>query len=566
MKKLISFLSVFACIMLATACQALGLNFGGNSSSSSSSSSNNPPAHVHQTIKMQANDPSCSVEGNVEYYFCWSCSGYFTDAEATNQITPEQTRIPTIAHSGEKVEQVDATCDKTGTKAHWSCTVCSQKFLEEACTQAVSDNLLTIATIEHELSFYAGYPINGKEDGMKDYWQCSACEQYFLEEAATEAVEMEDIILYSIYNLPDFIVEVPAGRDPVILQLSDTQIIDGAQTRNTQSHGDRITYATENIKPYCYDYVEEIIRGTNPDLILLTGDIVYGKYDDNGTVLQAFIAFMESFQIPWAPVIGNHDAESFKGIDWQCQQFENANYCLFKQRTLTGNGNYSVGIMQNDVLTRVFFMLDSNGYSDASSQSLKNGHTRIVAGFGDDQIEWYTKKIEAIKTLSPNTKISFAYHIQQAVFADALAKYGFDQAQKEQGINLDLLTDKAEGDFGYIGRQMKTAWDTSMVVYTGMKRLGVDSIFVGHEHCNSASVVYEGIRFQYGQKSSQYDRYNAIDAENNVVAEQIWNQTGNKPLIGGSVVVLSETTGEIQDGYIYYCGFENGVLDWNDFS
>ena len=99
-----------------------------------------------------------------------------------------------------------------------------------------------------------------------------------------------------------------------------------------------------------------------------------------------------------------------------------------------------------------------------------------------------------------------------------------------------------------------------------MKQLGVDSIFVGHEHCNSASIVYEGVRFQYGQKSSQYDRYNALDANGNVVAEQIWNETDNKPLIGGSVIVLSKSTGEITDGYIYYCGFENGVIDWDSFS
>ena len=57
---------------------------------------------------------------------------------------------------------------------------------------------------------------------------------------------------------------------------------------------------------------------------------------------------------------------------------------------------------------------------------------------------------------------------------------------------------------------MKNAWDTSKNIYNGMKELGVDSIFVGHEHCNSASVVYEGIRFQYGQKSSEYDRYNSV--------------------------------------------------------
>ena len=39
----------------------------------------------------------------------------------------------------------------------------------------------------------------------------------------------------------------------------------------------------------------------------------------------------------------------------------------------------------------------------------------------------------------------------------------------------------------------------------GIKALGVDSILVGHEHANSASAVYDGIRFQYGQKTGTYE-------------------------------------------------------------
>ena len=67
-----------------------------------------------------------------------------------------------------------------------------------------------------------------------------------------------------------------------------------------------------------------------------------------------------------------------------------------------------------------------------------------------------------------------------------------------------------------------------------------------------ASVVCEGIRFQYGQKSSEYDRYNQIDANGNITATYLYNKTGT-PLIGGSVIVLSDTDGSIEDAYIYYC-------------
>lgn len=75
-------------------------------------------------------------------------------------------------------------------------------------------------------------------------------------------------------------------------------------------------------------------------MIIITGDLVYGEFDDKGTCLLELIKFMESFDIPWAPVFGNHDNESQKGADWQCEQLEKAGNCLFRQRTLTGNSNY----------------------------------------------------------------------------------------------------------------------------------------------------------------------------------------------------------------------------------
>ena len=357
---------------------------------------------------------------------------------------------------------------------------------------------------------------------------------------------------------PDFTVEILVGRDVRVLQLTDTQIIDGAQSRPCQAAHDKITYATPLIKQYCYDYLTEIIQNTQPDLILLTGDLVYGKYDDNGSALQAFIAFMDGFETPWAPIFGNHDNESEMGADWQSAQLEKGKHCLFKQRTLTGNGNYTIGIKQGGMLKRVFVMLDSNGCGYASPASVANGHTKMSQGFGVDQIAWYTQEIRTLKACSPETKISFVFHVQLAAFADALKKYGFDNEQMEQDIWVNT-----DGDFGYIGRKLKSSWDGDYTIYNGIKDLGADSIFAGHEHCNSVSVVYDGMRLQYGQKSSEYDRINFMSAENQVLASYLYKRVGT-PLVGGTVIVLSQTDGNIKDAYIYYCENAGGKLDWKN--
>ena len=360
-------------------------------------------------------------------------------------------------------------------------------------------------------------------------------------------------------KLPDFIVEVEKGKDPVVLQLTDTQIIDAAQERTPErlTTREEVYWKTELVEDRCYTYIRETVQAVQPDLIILTGDVVYGEFDDAGTALTGFIAFMERLGVPWAPVFGNHDNESAMGVDWQCDRFEEAENCLFLQRTLAGNGNYTVGIAQGGELKRVFFMLDSNGCAGMSAASRANGHTYSSAGFGSDQIAWYTETATEIRKASPDTKISFAYHIQQYVFMDAYEKYGFiNIGTQEYPINIDGLSTKEEGDFGYLGRDLKGPWDSDRSIWQGMKALGTDSVFVGHEHCNSASVVYDGVRFQFGQKSSTYDRANYI--KNGEIVGLGASGNGLTPLVGGTVIPLSKEDGSIKDPYIYLCKDKDG--------
>lgn len=357
----------------------------------------------------------------------------------------------------------------------------------------------------------------------------------------------------------DFVVEVEEGSDITVLQLTDTQIEDSDQVREgTTLRPDQIEHwKPEKMNENCFDICRQTIEKTNPDLILITGDLVYGRYDDNGTSLMALIDFMESIGIPWAPVFGNHDNESYKGADWQCKMLENAEHCLFKQRTLTGNGNYSVGITQGGELKRVFFMLDSNGCSSMSEQTIANGHSKKSAGFGQDQIDWYTNVTGKISAKESDMNYTFAFHIQPLKFKDAFEKYGFtNSGTKENPINIDTHAGKAERDFGYIGRDLKDSWDADYAVYNGMKALGIDSILVGHEHCNSASVVYDGVRFQYGQKSSSYDRVSFLKADGTIEGAAGSYTSIGEPILGGTVMKLSKEDGTIDDAYIYYYKYE----------
>ena len=571
MKKILGLLLGVLCVATIGACNT---GDGQSVDSTESVQSSQTDGHVHTLKRVSERTATCIREGNITYWTCEECDTYFADENGATEITKESTVLAKSAHTLTKAEGLEPTCTSKGKKESWTCSKCTKIFGDEACTVELSKIQLALDKAPHALTHHEVVLANGKENGVKEHWSCETCAGNFMDENGTEKVsDATDLILYSLWNIPDFVVEVPADRDPVVLQLSDTQIIDAAQARDGRTGVDYAFWATDQVEERCYNYVKETIEATNPDFIIITGDVVYGEFDDSGTALTGFIDFMESFQIPWSPVFGNHDNESKKGVDWQCDQFEAATYCYFKQNTVKGNGNYSVGIMQGGELQRVFYMLDSNGCGNASQESKDNGQTMpSLTGFDKSQINWYTNHIAFLKEYAPNVKLSFAYHIQQAVFGEAYAKYGFDQNDKlqgedEKGINLDTMEGVAEGDFGFIGRQMKGAWDANKTVYNGMKEMGVDSIFVGHEHCNSVSVVYEGIRFQYGQKSSEYDRFNCID-ENGVITGG-YSKTGTS-LIGGSVIVLSKEDGTIKDAYNYYCDdagdiVTNGKINWDYF-
>lgn len=562
-KKLITLLLAVATVSSLAACTLIG---GGTSTDSVSSSvtSESVAVHKHQCKKIVKKEATCETEGNIEYWACIGCDKLFKERAATTELTYEEVMLPELAHEAVFVAEKTPSCSKSGNISYWVCDNCNHYFEDEACETKIEDkSSVVLAKTSHDLTHTEAVAPSGKNDGNIEYWYCSSCEKYYEDEACTLKITLEDTVVLSTWNISDFVVEVDEGNDPVVLQLSDTQIIDAAQARPGRTGVDYTNWATDKMDERCYNYLTEVITATNPDFIIITGDVVYGEFDDNGSALLKFVEFMDSFKIYWSPVFGNHDNESKMGVDWQCQQFENAEYCLFEQKTLTGNGNYSVAIAQGGELKRVFYMLDSNGCGKASEESKANGHTAYnTVGFAADQIAWYTKQITALKEASPNTKISFAYHIQQSIFGKAYEKYGFAQSESYPDINIDTLEGKADTDFGYIGRPMKGPWDANNTVYNGMKALGVDSIFVGHEHCNSASVVYDGIRFQFGQKSSEYDRFNCIDNNGNISGG--YSKTGTS-LIGGTVIPLSEEDGSILNPYIYYCGFENGQIDWEDY-
>lgn len=299
-----------------------------------------------------------------------------------------------------------------------------------------------------------------------------------------------------LFNGCDFTVKLEKERKntPIrLLQLTDMQVIDSSQRRTPDRiRQDEIdAWIPDMFMGNCGNHIASLIAQTNPDLIFITGDIVYGQFDDNGTVFDWFCSFMDSFKIPWAPVFGNHDNESAKGVDWQCERFENSEYCLFKRGTVTGNGNYTVGIAVDNELVHVLHMIDSNG-------CIYN------AGIYPDQLELIMQKTNEISASQGKTVPAFmAFHIPTESFAEAESANGYKTDEKPfYTIGVDVK--QRNNDFGF-SYEKYNAIKVECDFIEFLRKNNIDGVFAGHCHKICTCINYKNIRFVFGLKTGQYD-------------------------------------------------------------
>ena len=93
-----------------------------------------PLTHEHGLTKVEKKDPTCTEDGNIEYYICNKgtnpCGGIFADAEGKNKISKEDTVIKADGHvltGAIRENEVPATCEKEGSYDEViSCTVCGE--------------------------------------------------------------------------------------------------------------------------------------------------------------------------------------------------------------------------------------------------------------------------------------------------------------------------------------------------------------------------------------------------------------------------------------------------------
>lgn len=85
---------------------------------------------AHEIEHVDGVDPTCTEDGNIEYWYCSVCGQLFSDEAGTTTISEDETVIPTPGHQWDEGRiTTEATTSKPGEKV-FTCTVCGETMTE----------------------------------------------------------------------------------------------------------------------------------------------------------------------------------------------------------------------------------------------------------------------------------------------------------------------------------------------------------------------------------------------------------------------------------------------------
>lgn len=253
------------------------------------------------------------------------------------------------------------------------------------------------------------------------------------------------------------------GETLKILQLTDLHLTFGFD------YNDRETFAL----------IRELSDQDDYDLIVITGDLTMSPSAPR--LFNQLIDVMESLEIPWTFILGNHESD-FHSYERFLAQLKPTSYLYFKigpKLEDGGFGNFRIEVFKDNLPYYNLYFLDTKNERDDLTE--EQG-TYDYLSFA--QVAWYEAHV------ATDTVDSFAFmHIP-------LRQY---QLAKDIGYEGKFLEDKA-----YV-QGIDTGFFDAMVLHGKTK-----GVFVGHDHLNDFSFMLNGIYLAYGRISG-YNAYGHLE-------------------------------------------------------
>ena len=333
-------------------------------------------------------------------------------------------------------------------------------------------------------------------------------------------------------HLNDYVKEMEYHDGFNILQLTDIHWNSATQIGD-ETYGSKC-YITKLIN----EVKNHIGEGNKIDLIEITGDMF--MLSDHKEITE-FIDFIDSFEIPYATVWGNHDRHGMYNPDWLSKQFKNAKYSLYtevKNDNVAGRSNYVINLkIGSDVKWQIFNLDSGASYrKNATDFFLTYDYIR------QNQLDWLTAEHQAIANDAPG--ICY-YHI----------------AQHDNDVAFDT---KNYAKSAYFKLENFAASDYAMEMNETFKNNNIKGAFMGHAHAIDWTFTNnDGITYGLGVKTGGELYYGEVDT---ATAKEVIGEEVEFSLIGASLVTLNNDAGDFSLSHLYLNERDEGdFIKWVNY-
>lgn len=247
--------------------------------------------------------------------------------------------------------------------------------------------------------------------------------------------------------------------------------------------------------------MERVIREEKPDLIIITGDLVYGEknLDELPNALKPVL----DSGVPWALVFGNHDAEWGHSREELCQKAMSLPNCLMEEGDpeIEGVGNYVLAVQDGEKLAWALYCVDSNTYNANKS----------IGTYGfihRNQIAWYVNTAQMLeKEKGKHSALAF-FHIALPEYNEVW-NYCTCYGEKHEEV---CCPDQNSGMF------------SAMLEMGNMK-----GTFAGHDHVNDYCGELFGVQLCYGRATGHntYGHYGFVHGARVIELDRLKPNTFN---------------------------------------
>lgn len=125
--------------------------------------------HKHVLVEEKETSATCISEGTKVHWHCTECDKLFSDAEGQNEISLADTVVEKMPHTLTKHDAKAATCLESGNVEYYECSSCGKYFSDEQATTEISKDSVLVSSQGHDFS-------ERHQDSLSYWYTCSRCE------------------------------------------------------------------------------------------------------------------------------------------------------------------------------------------------------------------------------------------------------------------------------------------------------------------------------------------------------------------------------------------------------